>query len=531
MVLPARDACKPFRRIAPIAQLVIVVIEGTNAYRSDMAAVPVRTGFLEEGGRAVEQTSGDEQGTPRHGDQAGHGHGDGHDHGDGPRESGGLLRARGDVGALKRTFRGLVLGFLGIGVVKDQPPGDGHDEDLPPGIKLADHRFGGGYLYKARELLVTRDDLNLLRRELQERGIRLAPGEPQPIGGTRVVRVFLHPDERKTVAEVVTTLRAIDLEDRPALQVYPNNVQVGASHPRPYPCDSPRSAPPLGPPPQNGDRQPGAGVRVAVLDSGVVKEHVWLDTRAVPLTANDEEQPQYRNGDLNRFSGHGTFIAGVVLQCAPGAEVVAMNVFHPIGFVDDEQLANALRAVPDDVQVISLSLGGPTHDNVGLPLTEAALLALAQRQPRPVVVAAAGNEGDTEPTYPAAFKDVIAVGARQAPGGERACFSNHGIWVDACAMGQRVHSTFFDIEATPEELPPGCLPGPPPGPQQFRGFATWSGTSFAAPCVAGAIAARMTDQNVDAVEAAFQLVHANGRPQHPSGDLGTIVNCGGGGVD
>jgi subtilisin family serine protease len=146
-------------------------------------------------------------------------------------------------------------------------------------------------------------------------------------------------------------------------------------------------------------------------------------------------------------------------------------------------------------------------------------------------VAAAGNEGDTEPTYPAAFKGVIAVGARQAPDGGRACFSNHGIWVDACAMGQRVHSTFFDIEATPEELPPGCLPGPPPGPQQFRGFATWSGTSFAAPCVAGAIAARMTDQNVDAVEAAFQLVHANGRPQHPSGDLGTIVNCGGGGVD
>ena len=41
----------------------------------------------------------------------------------------------------------------------------------------------------------------------------------------------------------------------------------------------------------------------------------------------------------------------------------------------------------------------------------------------------------------------------------------------------------------------------------------------------------MTDQGVDAVEAAFQLVHANGRPQHPSGDLGTIVDCVGGGVD
>jgi subtilisin family serine protease len=479
----------------------------------------------------VEQTSGDEQGTPRHGEQAGHGHGDGHDHGDGPGGSGGLLRARGDVGALQRTLRGLVLRSLGIDVVKDQPPDHGDDEDLPPGIKLADHRFGGGYLYKARELLVTRDDLNLLRRELQERGIRLAPGEPQPIGETRLVRVFLHPDERKTVAEVVSIVRAIDREG-PAMGVSPNGVQVAVSHPKPYPCDSPRSADPLDPPPPNGDGQPGAGVRVAVLDSGVVEGHAWLGTRAVPLTADDVEQPQFSSGDLNRFSGHGTFIAGVVLQCAPGAEVVAMDVFDPIGFVDDVRLAAALGEVPDNVQVINLSLGGPTHDNVGLPATEAALLALAQRQPRPVVVAAAGNEGDTEPTYPAAFKDVIAVGARRAPGGERACFSNHGIWVDACALGQRVHSTFFeDLDTTPEPIPPDCLADPPPGPQQFQGFATWSGTSFAAPCVAGAIAARMTDQNIDAVEAAFQLVHANGLPQHPTGDLGTIVDCGGGGVD
>jgi subtilisin family serine protease len=148
-----------------------------------------------------------------------------------------------------------------------------------------------------------------------------------------------------------------------------------------------------------------------------------------------------------------------------------------------------------------------------------------------VVVAAAGNEGATEPTFPAAFKDVIAVGAQQAPGGGRACFSNHGSWVDACAMGRRVHSTFFeDLVATPEPILPTCLADPPPGLQQFQGFATWSGTSFAAPCVAGAIAARMTDQGISAVQAAFQLVDDGGLPQHPDG-LGTIVTCAGGGAD
>jgi Subtilase family len=456
-----------------------------------------------------------------------------HDHGGGQGGSGGWLRARRDIGALSASLRGLVLGFLGIDIVKEEPHDHDHgDEDLPPDVKRADHRFGGGYLYKARELLVTRDDLDRLRRELEERRIRLGPEEPEPIAGTRLIRLFLHADERRTVAEVVTILRAIDLGDRDALQVYPNHVLVGASHPRSFPCDSPRAAGPLAPPPADGG-QPGAGVRVAVLDSGVVAGHPWLGARAVPLDpAADVEQPEVQNGALQHSSGHGTFIAGVVLQCAPGAQVVAKRVFGGNGLTSDTELGAALRALPADVQVINLSLGATTHSNVGLPDTQAALQELSQRQPRPVVVAAAGNDGVTQETYPAAFKDVIAVGAQQAPGGGRACFSNHGSWVDACAMGRSVHSTFFeDLDATPEQIPPTCLPGPPPGPQQFRGFAKWSGTSFAAPCVAGAIAARMTDQNVDAVQAAFQLVHANGLPQHPAGDLGTIVTCGAGGVD
>ena len=455
-----------------------------------------------------------------------------HDHGDGPGGSGGWLRARGDVSALRRSLRGLVLRCLGIDIAKDEPHDHDHDEDLPPDVKRADHRFGGGYLYKARELLVTRDDLSLLRRELRRLHVRLAPGEPEPIGGTRLLRLFLDADERRTVAEVVTILREIDLEDRDPLRVYPNHVLVGASHPKAFPCDSPRAAGPLADPPANGG-QPGAGVRVAVLDSGVVAEHPWLTGRAVPLdAAGDVEQPELENGALKHSSGHGTFVAGVVLQCAPGAEVVAKRVFGGNGLTSDTDLAAALRALPADIHVINLSLGATTHNNVGLPVTQVALQELAQREPRPVVVAAAGNDGVTQETFPAAFNGVIAVGARQDPGGGRACFSNHGSWVAACAPGRGVHSTFFDeLEATPEELPPGCLPGPPPGVQQFQGFATWSGTSFAAHCVTGAIAARMTDQNVDAVEAAFQLVYANGRPQHPTGDLGTIVNCGGGGVD
>jgi hypothetical protein len=514
---------------------VTVVIEGPKTYRAVWQDLPVRVGFLEEGGRALEQTSGHQQGTPRGDAHAGHGYGDGHDHSDGPRGSGGLLRARGDVGALRRSLRGLVLRSLGVEIVKDQPSDHDHDDgDLPPGIKRADHEFGGGYLYLERELLVTQADLNLLLRDLQQRRIRLAPGEPQPIDGTGLARVLLHPDEPKPVPEVVSILRAIDLPDRAALQVFPNHVLVGASHPKPYPCDTPKAADQLDPPPGEPDGQPGAGVQVAVLDSGVVAGHDWLGTRAEALTAADVEQPDVSNGTLRRYCGHGTFAAGMVLQCAPGAKVLAKRVFGGDGLVSDTQLGAALRALPAGIHVINLSLGGATHNNVGLPDTQAALQVLSQRQPRPVVVAAAGNDGTTEETWPAAFNNVIAVGAQEAPGGGRACFSNHGSWVNACAMGRSVVSTFFEnLNTTPQPIPPTCLADPPPGPEQFQGFATWSGTSFAAPCVAGAIAAKMTEQvpNLDAVQAAFELVYANGLPQHPAGDLGTIVACAGGGVD
>ena len=485
-----------------------------------MPAAPVRTGFLEEGGRAVEQTS----------------HGGGHHQGDGPHVSGGSLRARRDVSVIRRSLRRLVLPLLGLEIVKDQPSDHDHDDGiLPPGIERSDHRFGGGYLYRAGELLVTQGDHSLLRRELRRNRIRLAPGEPEPIEGTRLVRVLLHADEPGIVPEVVSFLRGIDLGDRAALEVFPDHVLVGASHPKPYPCDSPKADGSLAALSEKPGELLGAGVRVAVLDSGVVTGHSWLGTRAEPLDpTTDVERPELLNGALRRYSGHGTFAAGVVLQCAPGAKVLAKRVFGGDGLISDTQLGAALRALPADIDVINLSLGGATHDNIGLPATEAALEELAQRQPRPVVVAAAGNEGATQQTYPAAFKDVIAVGAYQVPGGGRTCFSNHGSWVDACAMGRRVRSTFFeDLDATPEPIPPTCLADPPPGQQQFRGLATWSGTSFAAPCVAGAIAAKMTEQvpNLDAVQAAFELVYANGLQKHPTGDLGTIVACAGRGVD
>lgn len=82
-------------------------------------------------------------------------------------------------------------------------------------------------------------------------------------------------------------------------------------------------------------------------------------------------------------------------------------------------------------------------------------------------------------------------------------FSSHGPWVDAAALGKDVHSTFFEGNLTPAPHD-----GSPQPQQQFSGFAKWSGTSFAAPWVAGRIAAAMTTQAPGAARTAADAVVA-----------------------
>ena len=96
-----------------------------------------------------------------------------------------------------------------------------------------------------------------------------------------------------------------------------------------------------------------------------------------------------------------------------------------------------------------------------------------------VVVAAAGNSASPRPCYPAALRTSSASGRSTAPG--RAWFSNYGGWVDACAPGVDVVSTFFSgVTDKVNDLT-----------REFEGWATWSGTSFSAPKVAAAIAQEM----------------------------------------
>jgi subtilisin family serine protease len=115
-----------------------------------------------------------------------------------------------------------------------------------------------------------------------------------------------------------------------------------------------------------------------------------------------------------------------------------------------------------------------------------------------VIVAAAGNFGHDRPCYPAAFPTVTAVAAL-TQGMLPAEWSSRGAWVDVCTIGEGVRSTYVPGKESPsvdydfEEFPKGA-------------WALWSGTSFAAPQVAGAIAKIAIEDRVTPTEAKRRLL-------------------------
>jgi subtilisin family serine protease len=171
-----------------------------------------------------------------------------------------------------------------------------------------------------------------------------------------------------------------------------------------------------------------------------------------------------------------------------------------------------------EVQVVSLSLGYFAETPADQPLSTGLAADLAAlRELGVVVAAAAGNQATDRPFYPAALADgfdrqqaplLLAVGALN-PNGSAALFSNDGPWLTCWASGVAVVSTFPEVSG-------GRLPGiavATTDPQRLgretvdsddysAGFARWSGTSFAAPLVAAAVAQQLAvdafrDRNVN----------------------------------
>jgi subtilisin family serine protease len=185
---------------------------------------------------------------------------------------------------------------------------------------------------------------------------------------------------------------------------------------------------------------------------------------------------------------------------APGAHIYVDNVFKVAGSTPELHLARHLdAALAHGYDLYHLSVAAPTRKDLPLLSFEGWMRRLRQYKGAKCVVAA-GNSGLSLPTWPAAFTEVVSVGALAADWRSRALFSNYGPWVDVYAPGRDLINAFAIGTYR-------CYTHPyKPQHRKFYGMAKWSGTSFSTPVVTGLIAARMSRTGENGQEAAAALL-------------------------
>ncbi|MEU3457369.1 S8/S53 family peptidase [Micromonospora sp. NPDC006766] len=380
------------------------------------------------------------------------------------------------------------------------------DEALAADQNVRRHTVPGReFLYRPRQLLAADADAQRVTAWLRARGYAVAP-EKRFAGVTPLLF-----DRETEVPAVVTKLR--DPEQwpgQPVPAVQPHHVLLGLGNIMGNPNSPPAAVAGLAPP-DPARLGEGAGVTVGICDTGIWQQAgsyhpQWLGGAYVPEI--DDEDPLYVHTDvLAPQGGHGTFVAGVVRQAAPGVRLDPEQALNATGVGDEASVVAAMSRLGPEVSVINLSLGGFTQDDQpSLPLAN----AVAALPKTSAVVAAAGNAGSSRRVWPAALARVVAVAAvsRGSGGVTPAAYSGFGPWVDACAVGAR-DSTYVE----------GRLPLAGRPTRVFHGFASWVGTSFATAYVSGRLAALMTAGGLSADAARLALLAA---PRwHP--DYGVLV--------
>lgn len=234
-----------------------------------------------------------------------------------------------------------------------------------------------------------------------------------------------------------------------------------------------------------------SSVVVAVIDTGVdythedLKDNIWVNTKEIPGNGIDDDGNSYIDDvygvdlETGRDSGmddngHGTHVAGIIAASNNHIGVVglAYNVkLMPIkagmasGFFNQSQIAKGiLYAYNNGADVINMSFGGSAS-------TIAVQDALETAYTRCVLVAAAGNDGApnegllARPTYPAALSYVMGVMSVDIRGVESG-FTNYDV--------KKYNSVEYEVYAPGSQIL-STIPG--------NRYATWSGTSMAAPYV------------------------------------------------
>ncbi len=204
---------------------------------------------------------------------------------------------------------------------------------------------------------------------------------------------------------------------------------------------------------------------IAVIDSGVDYNHEYLD-------GNVMQGYDFWNEDYDPMDddGHGTHVAGIIAMTINPYKykIMPIKVLDSNGDGDDYTIARGVRyAVDNDANIINLSLGGEGYSRTMKDAIDYAI------ENNVLVVCASGNENENiRNYYPANFENCITVGATTVAD-ERWNYSNYGDNLDITAPGRDIISTVPDFADTDSKQ---------------DGYTFYSGTSMAAPFVAGALA-------------------------------------------
>lgn len=257
----------------------------------------------------------------------------------------------------------------------------------------------------------------------------------------------------------------------------------------------------------------GAGVIVAVIDTGIQLDHPalkqsiltsgydFVDGDTVPDDSGNAIDDD-GDGTIDEMLGHGTHVAGIIHLIAPEAQIMPIRVLNSDGYGQFFALSESIDyAVAHGADVINLSLGTSYHSDM---LEEAIQHATRQGV---VVVAAAGNLNTDTQQYPAAEDCSLSVTSLNQ-NDVKSSFANYGSWIVLSAPGEGIYSAF-------------------PG----NGYASWSGTSMAAPFVAGQAAllrAVAPTANVHQIAALMFDTGKNTDAQNTQfkGHLGQRINIG-----